>query len=139
MGPLKSKHTSITTVRYPIVSVDRLPTPLIFRYPLPLKRHVAGDGFFIIPSYPGYDSKDFNFSQFWTNFGCIQRTRRVRQDFSTTYRTPQGQYFNHGRRDIISKPQENKMQLKFFVCPTGKYHSVQSPYALNELNLALTW
>ena len=36
MGPLKSKQTSITTVRYPIVSVDRLPTLLIFRYPLPL-------------------------------------------------------------------------------------------------------
>ncbi len=37
MGPLKSKQTSITTVRYPIVSVERLPTPLIFRYPLPLR------------------------------------------------------------------------------------------------------
>ncbi len=36
-GPLKSKQTSITTVRYPILSVDRLPTPLCFRYPLPLK------------------------------------------------------------------------------------------------------
>jgi hypothetical protein len=53
-------------------------------------------------------------------------------------RTPEGQYFNHGRRDIISKPQENKMQLKFFACSTGKNHSAYSPYALNELNLAIT-
>jgi hypothetical protein len=36
-GPLKSKQTLITTVRYPILSVDKLPTPLIFRYTLPLK------------------------------------------------------------------------------------------------------
>jgi hypothetical protein len=36
-GPLKSKQTSITTVRCPILSVARLQTPLIFRYPLPLK------------------------------------------------------------------------------------------------------
>ncbi len=35
-GPLKCKQTSITTVPYPILSVDRLPTPLIFCYPLPL-------------------------------------------------------------------------------------------------------
>jgi hypothetical protein len=35
-GPSKRKQTSITTVRYPILSVARLPTPLIFRYPLPL-------------------------------------------------------------------------------------------------------
>ncbi len=46
-------------------------------------------------------------------------------------------YLNHGRRDIISEPQENKMQLKFLACPTGKYHSAYSPYVLNELNLAL--
>ena len=36
MGPQKNKQTSITTVRYPILSVARLPTPLIFRYPLTL-------------------------------------------------------------------------------------------------------
>jgi hypothetical protein len=28
------------------------------------------------------------------------------------------------------------MKLKFFVCPTGKYHSAYSPYALHELSLA---
>ncbi len=53
-------------------------------------------------------------------------------------RTPQGLYLNHGRRDIILEPQENKMKLKIFACPTGKYHSAYSPYAQNELNLALT-
>ncbi len=52
--------------------------------------------------------------------------------------TPQGKYFNHGRRDIISGPQENKMQVNFFACLTGKYHSAYSPYALNELNLVLS-
>ncbi len=35
-GPLKSKQTSITTVRCPILSVARLLIPIIFRYPLPL-------------------------------------------------------------------------------------------------------
>jgi hypothetical protein len=38
----------------------------------------------------------------------------------------------------MSEPQENKLQLKLFACPTGNYHSVYSPYALYELNLALT-
>ncbi len=42
MGPLKSKQTSITTVRCPILSVARLPTPLIFRYPLPLTGEKTG-------------------------------------------------------------------------------------------------
>jgi hypothetical protein len=27
------------------------------------------------------------------------------------------------------------MLLKFFACPTGKYHSAYSPYELNELNI----
>jgi hypothetical protein len=35
-GPIKNKQTSITMVRYPILSVLRLPTLQIFRYPLPL-------------------------------------------------------------------------------------------------------
>ncbi len=30
------------------------------------------------------------------------------------------------------------MQLKFLACLRGKFHSAYSPYALNELNLALT-
>jgi hypothetical protein len=30
------------------------------------------------------------------------------------------------------------MQLKFLACPTGKYHSAYSPYALYVLKLALT-
>ncbi len=82
------------------------------------------------------ESKDFDF--FWANFGCIQRIWRVRQDFQQLMRTSQGQYFNHGRRDILLQPQENEMQLKIFACPTGKYHSAYSPYALNKLNLSLT-
>ena len=36
-GSLKSKQTSITTVWYNILTVARLPTPLVFRYPLPLR------------------------------------------------------------------------------------------------------
>ncbi len=42
-----------------------------------------------------------------------------------------GQYFNHGCRDIISEPQENKMQ--FFRLSYRKNPSAYSPYALNEL------
>jgi hypothetical protein len=38
----------------------------------------------------------------------------------------------------IRDPREQKMQLKFFACPTLKYHSAYSPYALKELNPALT-
>jgi hypothetical protein len=30
------------------------------------------------------------------------------------------------QREIISEPKENKMQLKFLACPTGKYHSAYS-------------
>jgi hypothetical protein len=30
------------------------------------------------------------------------------------------------------------MQLQFLACLTEKFHSAYSPYALNELNLALT-
>jgi hypothetical protein len=52
--------------------------------------------------------------------------------------TPLGQNFKRGRRDIIPELQDNKMQKKFFACPTGKYHSAYSPFALNELNLPLS-
>jgi hypothetical protein len=38
----------------------------------------------------------------------------------------------------ISEPSDNKIQLKFLACLTDKFHSAYSPYALNELNLALT-
>jgi hypothetical protein len=62
------------------------------------------------------ESKDFNFLLFSLNFRC------VRQDFSTTSEDSIGSIFQ---------------PLKFFACPTGKYHSAYSPYALNELNLAL--
>ncbi len=55
-GPLKSKQTSITTVRYPIQSVDRLPTPLIFRYPLPISTLVD---FKVKLLYRGYP-RDWN-------------------------------------------------------------------------------
>ncbi len=36
---LKSKQTSIATVRYPILTVACFPTLLLFHYPLPLKVH----------------------------------------------------------------------------------------------------
>jgi hypothetical protein len=40
--------------------------------------------------------------------------------------------------DGREEPEENKMQLKFFACPTGKYYPAYSPNALNEFNLPLT-
>ncbi len=79
------------------------------------------------------ESKDFNFFLFWSKFGCIRRIRRVCQNISTTYEDSIRSIFH-----IISEPQENKMQLKFVTCPTGKYHSPYYHYALNELNLPLT-
>ncbi len=39
MGTLKIKQTSIATVRNHLLTVARFPTPLCFRYPLPLKVH----------------------------------------------------------------------------------------------------
>jgi hypothetical protein len=36
------------------------------------------------------------------------------------------------------KREENKMQLKFLACLTGKFNCADFPYALNKLNLALT-
>jgi hypothetical protein len=41
--------------------------------------------------------------------------------FFNNLRGIQGQYFNHERKNNILEPQENKMQLTFFACPTGKY------------------
>jgi hypothetical protein len=79
------------------------------------------------------DSKDFNFFIMAAFIIFGESTKILKQ----TMRTPSGQYFNHGRRDIISEPQENKLRLKIFACPTGKYPSAYSPYALNYQNLAL--
>ena len=101
---------------------------------MPLKGQQREMVFSTIQSYSGSRVR-IPFFLFWSNFGCIQRIWRVHQDFQQLMRTPQGQYFNHGRRDIISETQENKMRLKFFACPTGKYHSAYSPYELNELNI----
>jgi hypothetical protein len=84
------------------------------------------------------ESKDFNLIFILVELWLHLAHWRVRQDFSTTYEDSIGSIFQHGRRDIISEPQENKMQLKFCARPTGKYHSAYSPYALNGLNLALT-
>jgi hypothetical protein len=44
-GPLKSKQTSITTVRCPDLSVARLPTPLIFHWSLPLRSYYSFLGY----------------------------------------------------------------------------------------------
>jgi hypothetical protein len=88
--------------------------------------------FFTIPSYPG-----FNFFFFGRTLAAFSVFGECAKIFQQLMRIPQGQYFNHGRRNIMSESQENKMQLKFFACPTGKYHSAYSPYAINELNLAL--
>ncbi len=54
---------------------------------------VAWDGFFDHSIVSRIQSKDFNFFSFWSNFGCIYRIRRVRQDFSTTYEDSIGSIF----------------------------------------------
>jgi hypothetical protein len=38
----------------------------------------------------------------------------------------------------MPEPLENKMQVTVLACLTEKFHFAYSPYALNELNLALT-
>jgi hypothetical protein len=57
----------------------------------------------------------------------------VRKDFLTTCEDSIGSIFYHGRRDIISGREKNA--IKIFACPTGKYHSAYSLFALNELNV----
>jgi hypothetical protein len=39
---------------------------------------------------------------------------------------------------LFQSPKKTKMHLKFLSCLTEKFQSAYSPYALNELNLALT-
>jgi hypothetical protein len=51
MGLLKSKQTLITTVPYNILPVARLPSPLIFRYQLPLIKIRVYFYYFTTPVY----------------------------------------------------------------------------------------
>ncbi len=94
--------------------------------------------FFTISIVSRIERKDFILFYFDRTLAAFSVFGEYAKIFQQLLRTPEGQYFNHGRRDIISEPQENTMQLKLFVCPTGKYHSAYSPYALNEIYLALT-
>jgi hypothetical protein len=78
-----------------------------------------------IPSYVSrIESKDLKFFFILVELFAAFSVLGVRQYFSTTYEGSIGsKYFNHGRWDILSEHQKNKMQLKFLACPTGKYHS----------------
>ncbi len=84
------------------------------------------------------ESKDFKFFflvELWLHLAYSESAPGFFNNYEDSIK---GQYFRDGRRDIISEPHENKMQLKYFACPSGKYHSAYSPYALNEVDLALT-
>ncbi len=48
MATLKSKQTSIATVRKHLLTIVSLPTPLIFRYPLPLTNLVYTGAFLYV-------------------------------------------------------------------------------------------
>ncbi len=86
--------------------------------------------------YPG-QRVGISFFYFDRTFATFSVFGECANIFQQLIRTPQGQYLNHGRRDITSEPKENKLQIKFVACPTKKYHSAYSPYALNYLNLAI--
>jgi hypothetical protein len=62
----------------------------------------------------------------------------VRQDFSTTYEDSIGSIFQPWETGYYMRATRKQNAIKIFAYPTGKYHSAYSPYALNELNLALS-
>jgi hypothetical protein len=62
----------------------------------------------------------------------------VRQDFSITYEDSIGSIFKPWETGYYIRAPREQNEIKIFACPTGKYHSAYSPYAQNELNLALT-
>ncbi len=65
------------------------------------------------------ESKDFDFfyGQLLAAFSIFGECAKI---FQPLMRTLLDQYFDHGRRNNIAEPQENKMQLKFIAFPTGK-------------------
>ncbi len=92
-----------------------------------IKGTVAWDGFLTIPLYLRYRIRIlifFLFVKLWLHLAYLESAPRF--------------FNNHVRCHLISEPSENKMQLKFLACLTEKFHSAYSPYALNEINLALT-
>jgi hypothetical protein len=95
--------------------------------------------FLTISLYPRYRIRIRNFFLILANFGFFLRIRRVRQDFSTTYEDFIGSILQTCEMAsyCILEPYEKKMQLKFLACLTEKFHYAYSPYALNELYLAL--
>jgi len=106
-----------------------------------LKGTVAWDVLIDHSNVSRVESKDLNsiyFSCRTLDAFSVPVFRECAKNFQQLMRTPYVQYFNHGRRNIISEPQENKMQLQFLACTTEKYHSAYSPCELNEFNLALT-
>jgi hypothetical protein len=70
----------ITTVRYPILSVDRLPTPLIFRYPLPLSFQRRRNALYILYMLCGYSTpslEDKIFRGIFQSFFCNALSRAL--------------------------------------------------------------
>jgi hypothetical protein len=84
---------------------------------------------------PKIKNKDFNVL-FLLSFGFFYHIWRVRQDFSTSYADFIGSKLQPC--EIASYIKENKMQLIFLARLTEKFYCAHSPFALNELNLALT-
>ncbi len=103
-----------------------------------LKGTVARDGYLTISLHPRYRIRILHFFYFCRTLASYSVFGECAKISQLLMRTKQGQYIYHVMRHLISEPQENKMQLKFLPCLTEKYHSAHSPYALNELNLAIT-
>ncbi len=64
----------------------------------------------------------------------------MRQDFSTTFEDLIGSIFQPCEMAsyIRAVRLREQMQLKVLACLREKFHCSYSPYALNELNIALT-
>jgi hypothetical protein len=60
------------------------------------------------------------------------------QDLSTTYEDSIGSICQPWETGYYIIDPREQIAIKLFSGPTGKYHSAYSPYALNELNHALT-
>ncbi len=82
--------------------------------------------------------KDKDFKIFFVELWVFLAFQRVHQEFSTTYEDFIGSIFHACEMAFYIRAVREQMQLKFLACLTETIHSAYSPYAPNELNLALT-
>ncbi len=107
-------------------------------YSIPLTGTVAWNVFLTISLYTRYRIRISIFFCFSSNYASFCEYGESAKICQLLMRTLYSQYFNHVIWHLISEPLEKKMQLTFLAYLTEKFHCAFSPYALNELNHALT-